>query len=55
MLGGMGIQICSNKGAWAFWGKIRGKNIKLIMNYWPECLDIWYESSFGRGDSSLFK
>jgi len=25
MLGGMGIQICSNKGAGPFWGPIRGK------------------------------
>jgi len=21
------------------------------MNHWPECIDIWHESPFGRGDS----
>jgi len=20
------------------------------MNYWPECLDIWYRTSYGQGD-----
>jgi len=25
------------------------------MNRWPECIDIWYEWSFGREDSNLFK
>jgi len=39
----MGIQICSNKGAGPFWGPIRGKIRKilinlqnlLLMNQWP--------------------
>jgi len=26
------------------------KNL-LLMNHWPECLDIWYGSSYGQGDS----
>jgi len=26
-----------------------------IMNHRPECINIWYESSFGRGDSTMFK
>jgi len=21
------------------------------MNHWPECLDIWYGTSYGKGDS----
>jgi len=21
------------------------------MNHWPECLDIWYGTSYGQGDS----
>jgi len=25
------------------------------MNHWPECIDIWCESSFRKGDSNLFK
>jgi len=60
----MGIQNCSNKGAGPFWapirGKIREKNHKsskkvLLMNHWPECIDIWHGASLGQGDSSLFK
>jgi len=49
-----------------FWGwgfrfvQIKGLNIipfgvAVLMNHWPECIDIWYESSFGRGDSRVFK
>jgi len=29
---GMGIQICSNKGAGPFWGPIRGKMRKILIN-----------------------
>jgi len=29
---GMGIQICSNKGAGPFWGPIRGKISKILIN-----------------------
>jgi len=39
------IQICSNKGAGPFWGPVRGKIRKLLINlllinHWPECIDI---------------
>jgi len=51
------IQICSNKGAVPFWGQIRGKRGKfckkfknLLINHWPECIDIWYGASLGQGD-----
>jgi len=41
----MGIQVCSNKGACPFWGPIRDKIRKilinlLLMNHKPECIDI---------------
>jgi len=60
---GMEIQICSNKGAGPFWGPIRGKIRKilinlpnfLLMNHWLECIDIWHGSSLGPGDSSMFE
>jgi len=29
---GLGIQICSNKGAGPFWGPIRGKIRKILLN-----------------------
>jgi len=49
----MGIHMCSNKGSVPFWGPIRGKIrkilINLLVNHWLECIDIWYESSFGEG------
>jgi len=32
MLGGMEIQICSNKGAGHFWGPIRGKVRTILIN-----------------------
>jgi len=52
---GMGIQICSNKGTGPFWGPIRGKIRKillnlLLMNHCPECIDIWHGTSLGQGD-----
>jgi len=25
------------------------------MNDWPECIDIWHETSLGQGYTSLFK
>jgi len=57
---GMGIQICLNKGAGPFWGPNKGKIRKiwlnlLLMNLWPECIDIWHGTSLGQGDSNLFK
>jgi len=44
----MMIQICSNKGAFPFWGPIRGKIRKkfdkssknLLINHWPEFIEI---------------
>jgi len=27
----------------------------LLMNHWPECIDIWHGASLGLGDSCLFK
>jgi len=30
------------------------KNL-FLMNHWPECIDIWYGSSIGLGDSGLYK
>jgi len=30
------------------------KNL-LLMNHWPECIDILHGASLGLGDSSLFK
>jgi len=43
---GMGIQMCSNKGAGPFWGPIRGKigklsifKNRLLMNHLPVCID----------------
>jgi len=59
----MGIQICSNKVAGPFWPN-KGENkenfdetskIFLLMNHWPECIEIWHETSLEQGDSSLFK
>jgi len=48
----MGIQICSNKGAGPFWGPIRGKIrkilIRLLMNHWPECIDISMDHPWGK-------
>jgi len=32
MIGGWGFQICSNKGAGPFWGPIRGKIRKMLIN-----------------------
>jgi len=29
---GMGIQMCSNKGAGPFWGPVRGKIMKMLIN-----------------------
>jgi len=47
----MGIQICSNQGVGPFRGK-KGesltnhkKNKILLMNHWPECIDIWHGTS----------
>jgi len=51
----MGIQMCLNKGAGPFWGKMRKMLINLLMNHWPECIDIWHETSLGQGDLTLFK
>jgi len=59
----MGIQICSNKGAGYFSGPTTGKIRKILiylkklvlMNHWPECIDIWHGTSLEQGDSSLFK
>jgi len=59
----MGIQICSNKGAWSPGCATRGKkgaNLAKILkqflleNYKLQSFDISYEASLGHGDSSLF-
>jgi len=63
---GEAIQICLNKIPGVTNGPaLRGHIFKkvyiaetfkylFLMNHWPECIGIWYRSSFGRGDSSLF-
>jgi len=59
----MRIQSCSDKGAGPFWGPIRGKIRKILINIQksssheplPECIDIWHGVSLGKGDSILFK
>jgi len=46
-----------------FWGPERGytrwncgylKTIPLT-KHWPDCIDIWYEATLGRGDSNVRK
>jgi len=27
----------------------------LLLNHWPEFIDIWHGASFGHGDSNVFK
>jgi len=57
----MEIKVCATQEAGSLWGPERGhnrgnfgclKNIPLT-NQRPECIDIWYEATFGQGDSSL--
>jgi len=51
----LGIKVCANQAAGPFWvpegGYNKGisKNIPLT-NQWPECIDIWYEATFRKGD-----
>jgi len=26
-----------------------------LTNHWPECIDIWYEATFGQGDTRVRK
>jgi len=63
MLRGWGFRFVLNKGPSPLWSPIRGKIRKmlinlqkiLLMNHWPECIDIWHGTFLGQGDSSLFK
>jgi len=43
------------KAHWAscIWVYIAFKNL-LLLNYWPECIDIWHGASLGLGDTDLF-
>jgi len=40
-----------------FFSFIKQKNFKnpLLMNHWPEYLDIWHGLFLGQGDSSFFQ
>jgi len=52
------------KRGWPLLGPNKGQNKEnvekslknlLLMNRWPECIDILHGTSLGQGDSSLFK
>jgi len=58
MLGGWGLRFVQIKGLATFRPN-KGQNKehfdKTLKNHWPECIEIWQETSLGQGDSSLFK
>jgi len=42
----------------ALFGPLKGLKIdifkNLLMNHWPECIEIWHGESLGLGDTDLF-
>jgi len=54
-LSGVGIKVCANDGTCPIWGNFGYLKTIILKNYWPECIDIWYEATFGQGDSIVRK
>jgi len=50
MLGGWGFRFVQIKGPNKGQNKENVNKNLLLMNHWPECIDVWHGTSLGQGD-----